>query len=199
MWQSIARPSNLISVFHDSARDRRSASLEAIFELYADVFRGSRRFPCDPAPSKPPPPCRHDDVVVIRRAPRRILRCRRCQVAFATNRDSVERAREVHDQSYFEANRDFVYPDGSPNYFEYAMCRTLFFWALEFSRFPPAGRRALDVGSGNGLMLRYLRYLGYEPWGVEISAWAARYAREKVGEERLHNVPFMFALAMKPE
>jgi len=106
-------------------------------------------------------------------------------VAFATTRDTVEHAREVHDQGYFEANRDFIYPDGSPNYFEYAMPRTLFFWALGFSQFAPKDQRALDVGCGNGLMLRYLRFLGYEPWGVEISEWAAEYARTVVGEERV--------------
>lgn len=106
-------------------------------------------------------------------------------MAFATTRDTVEHAREVHDQGYFEANRDFIYPDGSPNYFEYAMPRTLFFWALGFSQFAPKDQRALDVGCGNGLMLRYLRFLGYEPWGVEISEWAAEYARTVVGEERV--------------
>lgn len=156
----------------------------AFFERYADRFRASRPFHCDPSPHASPPYCPHSETVTIRRHPREIVRCRRCQVAFATVRDPVERAREVHDQSYFEANRNFVYPDGSPNYFAYAMPRTLFFWALDMSRFPPRGR-ALDVGCGNGLMLRYLRFLGYEPWGVEISDWAAEYARHQVGEERV--------------
>ncbi len=168
-----------------SGRSRIRALRCLLFEVYADVFRRSRPFHCDPSPATPPPPCAHESTAVIRRLPREIVRCRRCQVAFATDRDPVERAREVHDQSYFEANRDFLYSDGSPNYFEYAMPRTLFLWRLGLSRFPPSGRRALDVGCGNGLMLRYLRFLGYEPWGVEISEWAADYARTVVGEERV--------------
>jgi len=166
-------------------RGRLAAAANLVLEAWADRRRRSRPFPCDPSPSEPPPFCPHDSTVVIRRFPREILRCRRCQVAFATRRDTVERACEVHDQDYFEANRDFIYPDGSPNYFEYAMPRTLFFWALGFSQLAPHGQRALDVGCGNGLMLRYLRFLGYEPWGVEISEWAADYARTVVGEDHV--------------
>ncbi len=166
-------------------RGRLAAAANLVLEAWADRRRRSRPFPCDPSPSEPPPFCLHDSTVVVRRFPREIVRCRRCQVAFATTRDTVERAREVHHQGYFEANRDFIYPDGSPNYFEYAMPRTLFFWALGFSQLAPRGQRALDVGCGNGLMLRYLRFLGYEPWGVEISEWAADYARTVVGEERV--------------
>jgi 2-polyprenyl-3-methyl-5-hydroxy-6-metoxy-1,4-benzoquinol methylase len=166
-------------------RGRSAAAANLVLEAWADRCRRSRPFPCDPSPSEPPPFCSHQSTIVMRRFPREIVRCRRCQVAFATTRDTVERAREVHDQGYFEANRDFIYPDGSPNYFEYAMPRTLFFWALGFSQFAPKGQRALDVGCGNGLMLRYLRFLGYEPSGGEISEWAADYARTVVGEERV--------------
>lgn len=36
----------------------------------------------------------------------------------------------------------------------------------------------LDVGCGRGLILSYLRDLGYEPHGVEFSQTAARHARE---------------------
>lgn len=39
----------------------------------------------------------------------------------------------------------------------------------------------LDVGCGRGLMLAYLRDLGYEPHGVELSETAARHAREVMG------------------
>jgi SAM-dependent methyltransferase len=129
--------------------------------------------------------CAHEDTVAIRTLPRRIVRCRRCGVAFATTRDPLERAIEVHDGAYFLANKDFVYPDGKPDVFSYVMPVTLFFHSLGFPKFRPANRRVLDVGCGVGIMPRYLEFLGMEAYGVEISPWAAQYARDELGQSRI--------------
>jgi SAM-dependent methyltransferase len=123
--------------------------------------------------------------VPVRRLPREIVRCRRCGVAFATHRDTVDRAEERHGGSYFLAHKNFIHADGTPDLFTYMMPRTLFLWALEFWTYRPDVRRALDVGCGVGILPRYFEFLGYEAHGVEISAWAVDYARRELGQNRV--------------
>lgn len=52
--------------------------------------------------------------------------------------------------------------------------------------------KVLDVGCGRGLMLGYLRELGFEPHGVELSEDAAWHARNRLGVP-IHVGPFLEA------
>jgi predicted TPR repeat methyltransferase len=108
------------------------------------------------------------------------VRCRRCGVAFATQRDDVSRAIDRHQRDYFMANKGFLFENGEADVFSYLMPRVLFLWALGYPRYRPRRRRALDVGAGQGIMVRYLEFLGWDAWGVEISQWAVNFAREKL-------------------
>lgn len=157
----------------------------AAFSVWADGVRRSRPLACDWNALTEADLCPHDDVRTIRFVPRLIVRCRRCGVAFATRRDDLSTATERHDGDYFRANRDFVYPDGKPDVFSYVMPRTLFFLALGMYAFRPRNRRALDVGCGIGIMVHYLRFLGFDAEGVEISEWGVEYARRELGLEKV--------------
>ncbi len=152
-----------------------------IFDLIADSFRRSRRLRVDFNSLTPKDLCPHDSVTEIRRVPRRIVRCRRCGVAFAADRDNLDRAIDRHQGDYFLANKDFTFEDGDVDIFSYLMPRILFFWALGYPRYRPARRRALDVGAGQGIMVKYLDFLGWDAWGVEISQWAVEQARARFG------------------
>src|SRR5262249_26630348 len=48
-------------------------------------------------------------------------------------------------------------------------------------RFVPERGRLLDVGCALGFFLTVARERGWQPQGVEISAWAANYARRELG------------------
>lgn len=157
----------------------------AAFSLWADFVRRSRPLECDWNSLTEADLCRHDEFRTVRFLPRLIVRCRRCGVAFATERDDLRVATERHDGSYFLANKDFVFPDGKPDVFSYVMPRTLFFLALGMYAFRPSNRRALDVGCGIGIMVRYLRFLGFDAEGVEISEDGVEYARRELGLENV--------------
>jgi SAM-dependent methyltransferase len=155
------------------------------FNVFSDIFRKSRYPSGDLAVLAEGDLCLHSQTAVIRRFPRTIVRCTQCQVAFALERDSLARATDRHGSEYFLANKDFLYPDGKPDLFNYLMPRTLFFWALGFSAFRPEIKRSLDVGCGLGIMLKYMELFGYEAHGVEISPFAVDHARRELGLERI--------------
>lgn len=56
----------------------------------------------------------------------------------------------------------------------------LYGMADKFPHYRPGGR-ALDIGCGNGSFLTYLKHHGWEVAGVELSAAAARAAKEQFG------------------
>lgn len=164
---------------------RRAGLANMLRDAVFDVTRRSRRRRCAFDDLGEADLCRHEVTATIRSLPRHIVRCRRCGVAFCTERACLERAVSTHGGDYFLANKDFMLPDGRPDVFTYVMPRTLFFHALGLYSFRPANRRALDVGCGVGIMPRYLEFLGFESHGVEISAWAVEYARRELGQSRV--------------
>jgi SAM-dependent methyltransferase len=160
--------------------------LNCVRDLWADTVRGPRRVRADFETLAERDLCSHSRTLVIRRVPRGILRCTACQIAFAPVRDGLAAATDRHDDAYFLANKDFTDPNGRPNCFEYVLPRQLFFWALGFPQYRPTNRRALDVGCGQGIMVRWLEFLGFEGHGVEISSWAVEYARRELGLQRVY-------------
>jgi len=52
---------------------------------------------------------------------------------------------------------------------------------------PFGNRRALDVGCGNGKLLKRLRQMGWDVKGIEMDPDAAKLAREALGTERVVN------------
>lgn len=164
---------------------RRMGLANLLHDAVFDVTRRSRPLRCDFGTLGEADLCRHEAARTVRSLPRRIVRCRRCGVAFAAERPSLQQAIATHGGDYFLANKDFIFPDGKPDVFNYVMPRTLFFHALGMYAFRPANRRALDVGCGVGIMPRYLEFLGFEAHGVEISSWAVDYARRELGQTRI--------------
>jgi 2-polyprenyl-3-methyl-5-hydroxy-6-metoxy-1,4-benzoquinol methylase len=67
------------------------------------------------------------------------------------------------------------------------MKRRTFGWRMdELERFVSGGR-ILDVGTASGFLLEVARERGFEPFGVELSEYAAGIAKGKFGEERIWN------------
>ncbi len=189
MWKRLRR--RLVNYLHD-CRSARAASgslrlglQNSVFNAFSDVVHRSRGLSCDFSALSQSDLCPHSVTVPIRRFPRSIVRCKACHVAFAVERDAVDRAEERHRGDYFLANKDFLYPDGKPDLFSYLMPRTLFLWALGFPELRPVTRRSLDVGCGIGIMPKYMEMNGYEAFGVEISEWAVKYARRELALQNI--------------
>lgn len=154
-------------------------------DLWADTFRRPRSRRLADVVLSENKCCDHSRTVPIRRLPRLIVRCKDCQVAFAVQLPDPATLVERHNADYFLANRGFLYPDDRPSCFSYVMPRQLFLWSLGFQSLQPHGRRALDVGCGIGIMVRWLDFLGFEGHGVEISPWAVDYAHRELSLHRV--------------
>lgn len=89
----------------------------AVFNAFSDVVHRSRRLNCDFSALSESDLCQHSDTVPIRKFPRAIVRCKACHLAFALERDALDRAQERHGGDYFLANKDFLYADGKPDLF----------------------------------------------------------------------------------
>lgn len=105
----------------------------------------------------------------VTKEPFRILRCRRCEVAFT---DPLPADLSRH------------YPSGYRNYGPAAMSALRALYSLRVSnwckRFAQPGY-ALEIGCGPGLMLDALRRKGWRVKGIERTPEVARQAREALG------------------
>jgi 2-polyprenyl-3-methyl-5-hydroxy-6-metoxy-1,4-benzoquinol methylase len=118
-----------------------------------------------------------------RKTPRsfRIVTCQGCGLTFVSDRLSAEENVSLYDEAYFNG-------DGFDVSINYVMLDE-----EEVSRRqenegvlakiallkPGKDRRILDVGCGTGCLVRALTAAGYEDvWGVELSEYAGRIARE---------------------
>ncbi|MBI4371800.1 MAG: class I SAM-dependent methyltransferase [Elusimicrobia bacterium] len=104
-----------------------------------------------------------------------LLRCRDCGLGRTWPPESPERVGAWYPERYY----------GKGNVRFNALFERLVRWfrrrrARVLHNRVPRGP-VLDVGCGRGLLLCYLRALGYEPRGVELSETAARHARDVLG------------------
>ncbi|MBI4569053.1 MAG: class I SAM-dependent methyltransferase [Planctomycetes bacterium] len=98
----------------------------------------------------------------------RLARCARCGLVY--NLDFSPRDADYQTADYYTTAHPYVaFRSRFLPYFRRLVARI-----AAFRR----GGRFLDIGAGTGLLLATARSFGYEPLGVEVSAWAARHARE---------------------
>lgn len=112
-----------------------------------------------------------------------VVKCRNCGLAYLNPMPQVEDIAGVYDTREYYCNRGGR-EGASLGYPDYAMLRGhLHFVADELLRplrHIKAGR-LLDVGCGMGFMLHRFRELGWDAYGVDISTYAAEYARTELG------------------
>ena len=105
-----------------------------------------------------------------------VASCRKCGFIFATV-DEFD-ARKTYNQEYFSGKvyRDYV-REGPAR-------EKIFTEKLKLvAQYLPAHGRVLDVGCATGIFLKVIRDMGYEAYGVEVSDYAARHAREAMNLE----------------
>jgi SAM-dependent methyltransferase len=99
-----------------------------------------------------------------------LLRCRGCGFVFVN----------LSDEEIEAANRD-VFDRRATDVYERRQSRIDALWFDRLARRLSAGRaagRVLDIGCGNGLLLRRFLARGWSAEGVDFSSWAEPFARE---------------------
>lgn len=151
-----------------------------------------------------------------------VLRCQHCGLVQVNPRPPAERLAELYGEQYFGQRTE----RGYDNYFSEAVRRSIHAtleknlndlhfaefetlamgdaWisraCAEFENAPPidAAPRALDIGCAAGYFVDYLQRRGWQAEGVEISGPAARFGREQLGLNILHD-DFMTSAALRRE
>jgi 2-polyprenyl-3-methyl-5-hydroxy-6-metoxy-1,4-benzoquinol methylase len=128
----------------------------------------------------PCPVCRSvDQQPFASRGGYEIVRCRACGHRYLNPPPTAEEVAALYDESYFKS-------DGSLDrgYGDYAAqahnIRRTFQDRLRY--LPETRGQLLDVGAAAGFFVEQARLAGWDAEGVEPSAWASRYARERLGQ-----------------
>jgi len=102
-----------------------------------------------------------------------VVKCKSCGLIF---QNPQHISTEIYDdEKYFR--REILMRDAYLRFFTYRL-------AYINQHKPPPGR-VLDIGCGLGYFLTAARESGWEPYGVEVSGYAADYANGLLGEKRV--------------
>lgn len=99
----------------------------------------------------------------------RVVRCKRCGLAYINPRVAKEQLKDRYAGDY---SLGYIAKVASKRKRAKKIVKRIF-------KFKKKGR-FLDIGSSAGFILEAARERGFEPYGVEISPHALRYAREKL-------------------
>lgn len=105
-----------------------------------------------------------------------MVRCSECGLAFSVPGLTPEELKRIYDKPYFTGGYDT-----RQNYVEGGDPQLLWSALLRRIERETEGRSLLDVGSGLGFFPRAARARGWRAQGVELSEWAATYARQQLG------------------
>lgn len=108
-------------------------------------------------------------------APVRIVRCRKCGLIYMNPR--------LSDKSLFSGYAAMV--DESYCAEEAGRRRSARTILRRLKKFKRSGSRLLDIGCAAGFLLDEAKREGWEVYGVELSSWAAGFAKKKLGLENV--------------
>jgi SAM-dependent methyltransferase len=114
-----------------------------------------------------------------------VVECGRCGLAYVSPRPKPDCIRRLYDQSYFSGDREGNGIGYDCNYFSDVGAsiptplRKMF--ARQYARSAIRTLRVLEVGCATGNTLSYFKHAGAQTLGIELSAEAARLARERHG------------------
>jgi 2-polyprenyl-3-methyl-5-hydroxy-6-metoxy-1,4-benzoquinol methylase len=130
----------------------------------------------------PCPLCRHDDYEHLSAHNLfRVVRCRHCGLVYLNPRPSDAVLADIYSPAYFQSGPTYQDYLATHQRFASVFARLFHKRLVNIRRFLPLHARVLEIGCAYGFWLKYLANRGYQAEGVEISAEAAAYARDKLG------------------
>lgn len=109
-----------------------------------------------------------------------VVRCMHCSLLRLHPQPSHKETEKLYDATYFEYNLEKQLPDEKADIESEIFKRAHFLSWLHYTLKKNSGR-LLEVGCASGFLLKAFERHGWHVTGIEISATAARYAREKLG------------------
>lgn len=109
-----------------------------------------------------------------------IVSCQRCGLIYVSPMPDVEFLRAFYTEEFYRGNQRLA---GYADYLrdkEIHMLQFQAYWPLVRREFPTPGR-VLDVGCALGFFLDMARAEGWETVGIELSEFAAQWARDNLG------------------
>jgi len=124
-----------------------------------------------------------DEEVIVRKEGYRFVRCRKCGLIYVNPQIHPEAARRIYSEEYFR------HGGAALGYEDYLQDKPLYTAMFErevhlLGRHRRPGR-LLDVGCAMGFFLEAAAKAGWEPFGVEVSRFAAERA-ERLFSGRIH-------------
>lgn len=116
------------------------------------------------------------------------VKCQNCGLIYVNPRDSDETAAKRYQEPYFHI-KDFQKKDPDIiGYFDYIQDRPIYEEYFEekikqIEKIKPAPGKILDIGCSLGYFLNRAKEHGFRTYGVEISKFAADYARKNFGHQ----------------
>ena len=116
-------------------------------------------------------------------AGRDIVACPNCKLEFIYNQPTFDEIKEIYSSEYYKA---WGMENGENN--EVALMKKSTFRNM-LKKILPYKRcgNILDIGTASGFLLEEAKSLGFEPYGVELSEYSSSIAKQKFGEDRIHN------------
>jgi len=120
-----------------------------------------------------------------------IFECRKCGLIFAD--DYLASREHLYTENYAAWGADILQEEQAISLSKKEAFRCQLKILLKYIR--PAGKKFLDVGTGNGYMMEVAKEAGFEVWGTEISSAAIAIAEKKfpgkIFEGRLENTVYI--------
>lgn len=114
---------------------------------------------------------------------RDILECPNCKLEFIYNQPSFDEIKNIYSNEYYKS---WGMENGENN--EVALMKKSTFRNMLKKILPyKKSGNILDIGTASGFLLEEAKKIGFEPYGVELSEYSSSIAKQKFGNDRIHN------------